>query len=247
MKIANEIEMLEITSNILGKPDIIYPTIIHDKDTVILVDTGYPNQLSEFREAFKNVGIPFDSLSKIIITHHDVDHIGSLSSILEQSPTNTVETITHEIEKLYIQGEKRPVKLALLESKLDSLPEQMKTVYKGLKAFYDNCHVNIDKTAADSEELPYCGGIAVIFTPGHTPGHICLYHKSSKTLIAGDCLGVENGVLTTSPSHINFDQNLYINSLKKLTKYDIVSVICYHGGLYRGNVSQRILELINKQ
>ena len=32
-------------------------------------------------------------------------------------------------------------------------------------------------------------------------------------------------------------------SLKKLTHYDIRTVICYHGGHYTGEVNQRIAEL----
>jgi hypothetical protein len=38
-----------------------------------------------------------------------------------------------------------------------------------------------------------------------------------------------------------------IQSLKKLTQYDIEAVICYHGGLYREDVNRRIAELANGQ
>jgi len=50
--------------------------------------------------------------------------------------------------------------------------------------------------------------------------------------------------MKTDPS-INFDTDLIIKSLKKLTEYDIETVICYHGGLYNENANQRILELSN--
>ena len=32
-------------------------------------------------------------------------------------------------------------------------------------------------------------------------------------------------------------------SLKKLTQYDIETVICYHGGVYKDNINQCLLEL----
>lgn len=35
----------------------------------------------------------------------------------------------------------------------------------------------------------------ICFTPGHTPGHISLYFLQSKTLVAGDAVVIENGVL----------------------------------------------------
>ena len=187
MQIAKGLKMLEISANIMGKQEIIYPVLFQDNNTVILVDTGYPGLLPAFHETINKAGVPFEKLNKIIITHHDIDHIGSLSSILKDS-SEKIEVLAHEKEKPYIEGTKCPTKLALLEATLDSQSNQMKTIYKSLKTFYDNTKVKVDKTMADGEDLPYCGGITVIYTPGHTPGHICLYHTQSKTLIAGDTL-----------------------------------------------------------
>ena len=44
MKIANGVEMLEITANIMGTPSTINPTLIWDNNTIILVDAGFPGQ-----------------------------------------------------------------------------------------------------------------------------------------------------------------------------------------------------------
>ncbi|MFP3381467.1 MBL fold metallo-hydrolase, partial [Bacillus sp. SIMBA_069] len=79
-----------------------------------------------------------------------------------------------ELDKPYIQGE-----LPLLkDGHLESPP-------KG----------RVDYTLIDGQELPFCGGIRVIHTPGHTPGHISLYLKQSKILIAGDSMYSVNGIL----------------------------------------------------
>ena len=40
----------------------------------------------------------------------------------------------------------------------------------------------------DKDIFDWCGGLEVIETPGHMPGHISLYLKDSKTLICGDAL-----------------------------------------------------------
>lgn len=244
MKIANGIYMLEISCNIMGTPSVINPTLIWDNDTVILIDTGYPGQLPQIREAMEKVGVSFDKLNMVIVTHQDIDHVGSLSSILKELP-NSVEVLAHKEEKPYIQGESIPVKVAKLEANLNSLPTEMKVIYEKLKAFYENNKSKVDKTITDEEELPYCGGIAVIYTPGHTPGHICLYLKQCKTLIAGDTLTVDGGLLGQAAQSSNFDMDLSMKSLRKLNKYDIETVICYHGGLYKGNANKRIAELAN--
>ena len=246
MKIANGIYMLEISANIMGTPSVINPTLIWDNDTVILIDTGFPGQLPQIREAIEKAGVSIDKLNMVILTHQDIDHVGSLSSILKELP-NSVEVLAHKEEKAYIQGEKLPVKVAQLEAHLNSLPNEMKAIYEKLKDFYENNKSNVSKTITDGEELPYCGGITVIYTPGHTPGHICLYLKYCKTLIAGDILQIDGGILIQAPQSTNFDIDLSIISLKKLMQYDIEAVICYHGGLYRGNANKRIAELASGQ
>ena len=36
-----------------------------------------------------------------------------------------------------------------------------------------------------------------------------------------------------------------LESLKKLTQYDIETVVCYHGGVYRDTANERLAELAN--
>lgn len=95
---------------------------------------------------------------------------------------------------------------------------------------------------SDGQKLPYCGGITVI----HTPGHICLYLPQSKILITGDEFTVTDGKSLGPVPHFTLDMDMAMNSMKKLTQYDIETVSCYHGGIYHENVNQRIAELVNK-
>jgi len=247
--LANGIEMLQISANIMGEQNIIHPTLLWDEDEVILVDAGFPGQLPKIREAMEKAGAPLERLSKIIITHHDIDHIGSLASILKELPQR-VEIIAHEEEIPYIQGERQSVKMnpdrmAQPEAQLNSLPEEQRQLMKKMFGSLKDLKASVDRSVDDGEILPYCGEITVIHTPGHTPGHICLYLKQSKILIAGDTLFVDGPMLVRAPLFIDFDVDLADKSLKKLAQYDIEAVVCYHGGLYKGNVNRRIAELTN--
>ncbi|MCK9911855.1 hypothetical protein MXD81_22055, partial [Microbacteriaceae bacterium K1510] len=76
---------------------------------------------------------------------------------------------------------------------LESLPEEVRQ--KALELCENPPKAKVDRVLTDGEELPYCGGIRVIFTPGHTPGHISLYLQQSKTLVAADAMIVWDGVL----------------------------------------------------
>lgn len=244
MKIENGIYMLEIESNTTGIPTKIYPTVILNNDSLILVDTGFPGVFNQICEAIEKEGLQFSKLDTIIFTHQDIDHIGNVSEILNKVIGN-IKIFSHKEEKAYINGEKTPVKLAMLESNLDNLPNNMKAAHKMLKAGFQNNKVNIDETLIDRQELPYCGGITVIHTPGHTPGHICLYIKSFKLLIAGDIFAISDGLLIRGNQDYNYDNEENKKSIQKLIKYDIETVICYHGGMYNDNVNKRIAELAN--
>ncbi|ATW26592.1 MBL fold metallo-hydrolase [Candidatus Formimonas warabiya] len=246
MKIADGIEMLEIPAHLMAGPGIINPVLFWDKDEVVLVDAGFPHQVQQFRDAFAKAGVPFDRLSRVIVTHADADHVGGLAGILHDSPQK-ITIFAHEKERPYIEAELPPIRLAQMEAQLKILPEerrqQVAVLYESLKANYKKLGANVDETVEDGEQLPYCGGIKVVYTPGHTPGHICLYHQRSKTLVAGDAFNVEGGVLVHAPEFTCLDKEQYDKSLKKLAMYDIETVLCYHGGLYRDHPNRSIAEL----
>jgi glyoxylase-like metal-dependent hydrolase (beta-lactamase superfamily II) len=120
-----------------------------------------------------------------------------------------------------------------------SLPEQMQFLYMNPPKS------KVNKTLEGREELPYCGGIQIIFTPGHTPGHISLYLKQSKTLIAGDAMVVADGVLRKPILQTTLDLKTAIDSLQKFLELDIEKVICYHGGLCNIREKKQIEDLLN--
>jgi glyoxylase-like metal-dependent hydrolase (beta-lactamase superfamily II) len=240
MPAKQRIEQLDIPINRDGRLRVIHPTLIWDEENMILVDTGFPGQLPEFRAAIEGLGLNADRLSKVIITHQDRDHIGGLPEIVTVS-TLKVEVLAHPAEMPYIQGDETFIKHLPADNSLEI--EQVPTTAKPAVEQFARAKVN--RLVTDGQILPYCGGIIVIHTPGHTPGHICLYHKKSRTLISGDALNIVEGRLTgPNPQHTH-DLDRATKSLKKLSLYDIQSVICYHGGLYRGAAKQRISELAN--
>lgn len=236
-------EMLEISTVIMGRPNNVYPALFHDRKEVILVDTGFPGQFPMLKEAIEKTGHSFDKISRIIITHQDIDHIGNLPLILDKAG-GKIEVMCGEADKPYIQGEKKLIKgdPKTRAKMLEAMPEERRKAF--LQMMENPPKAKVDRTLADGEELPYCGGIAVVATPGHTPGHICLYHRPSRTLVAGDALNIKDGELVGPAPQNAYDLEEAIRSVKKLKRLDINAVICYHGGLFKGDVNKSLAGIV---
>lgn len=248
MEIAENVEMLEISMNMLGVESKIFPTLIWDDNNMVLFDTGLPGAIKTIQDEVNKAGLSFDKINQIIVTHTDIDHIGGIPDIQDELD-HPVIVMAHKNDKPFIEGEKRfnkitPERMAQLQEQIKNMPEdQSKPIIKMLQ---DPPKSKVNKVLDDGLELPYCGGITVIHTPGHTPGHICLYLKNSKILIAGDLLHIVDGELRGPYPHNTPDMEAAIDSIKKFSKYDIEKIVCYHSGLYTSNPNKKLAELAEK-
>jgi len=247
MLIAPQVEALDLSMNLLGTPSSVHPTLLWDERDAVLVDAGLADQLEQLREQAKLAGVPLARITKLIVTHQDIDHIGGISPLLAEEGEH-IEVLVHELDRPYVSGEKRllkasPENLERLSGRMASLPEERRQAV--LDAFL-NTKARVDRSLTDGERLPYCGGIVVVHTPGHTPGHICLYLERTKTLVAGDALNVVEDRLTGPSPQSADDLSQAKRSLEKLAAYDIETVVCYHGGPYTGGVNAHIAELANE-
>ncbi|MGV2965811.1 MBL fold metallo-hydrolase [Paenibacillus sp. AGC30] len=217
MEISKGIAMLQLDF----EGNIIHPVLIWDEEMAVLIDTGFPGQYDDLCIELEKVGVPISQLKAVILTHQDVDHIGCLPEILKECGSQ-VKIYAYELDKPYIEGQ-----LPLLKDGHLEHPPMGK----------------VDETVSDGQELPFCGGIRVIHTPGHTPDHISLYLKQSKTLIAGDSMYSVDGMLGGIHEPTTLDTETARFSLKKYFELDITSVVCYHGGRSHRNVNEQISEL----
>lgn len=206
------------------------PTLIWDEDMAILIDTGMPEQNSQIsKEIIEKVGIPLERLRSVILTHQDIDHIGSLPALMNDCDNNLM-VYAHKQDKPYIEGQKPLLKL--------ELPKELQHWIHNPPA------IKVDELLNDGDELPFFGGVRVIFTPGHTPGHISLYLNKSKILVAGDALFCLDGHLQAPTSHTTPDLSNAQKSIKKFLDYDISKVICFHGGLCTERVNEQIARVV---
>lgn len=159
--------------------------------------------------------------------------MGNVKSLLKLLPQ--IELVVFEDEADYINGSKTPCKIEMIEKNLHKLDEGSKQFYKLFKSFYENNKISPNKLVKDGDIIDVGEELRVIATPGHTMGHMSLYIDKYKLLIAGDLFMKEDNKITACPKLLNYNQEIYLNSLKKIEDFPIERVICYHGGDFLGS------------
>src|SRR5207248_5736157 len=70
-----------------------------------LVDAGLPGQQGAIATALAEAGVGVQDLARIVLTHQDVDHVGSLHELVRASGARV---LAHEVEAPFIDGSERP-------------------------------------------------------------------------------------------------------------------------------------------
>lgn len=196
MKVTDEVYLLESTGwnhayLILGKEN-------------ILIDTGRPGQGKGILKELKSLNMDPEEIEHILITHHDVDHVGNLALLEKETKANIwaskkdIPYIYHEKKR---DGHKKYISYLIRTKK----PEN-------LRSFPENQKIN---------------GIGIIPTPGHTPGHVCFLYKD--VLFVGDLLRTSKGTLEHMRTSMNWDSSMVKDSIKKITEYDFKWICPAHG------------------
>jgi len=231
----NKILMLDINFEYGNETQTINPVLLIDKNDVVLVDCGYPNFLTLLEDEMKSKGIDPNSLTKVLITHHDDDHMGALSELKEKYPN--IKVVASEIDSEYISGKRKSLRLLQAEEVLKNLSEDQKQF--GIE-FCETLRrikpVNVDIMVKDGDYFDWAGGCQVISTPGHMPGHISLHLKETNSIVSGDAAVIENDKLVIANPQFALDLELAKKSLERLISMNADSYYCYHGGKFDNHI-----------
>jgi glyoxylase-like metal-dependent hydrolase (beta-lactamase superfamily II) len=98
--------------------------------------------------------------------------------------------------------------------------------------------VDATRLIEDGELLPLTGRrVRAVWTPGHTPGHLCLHDEDRDLLLTGDCV-LPRITPNVGLQHSSAPPPLapYLESLQKLKAYPTVEVLPAHEWRFRGLV-----------
>ncbi len=236
--------ILDVPFEVL-RPEEIHPIIAEDEHDLILFDCGYPTFSKKLKDAAAKKNVDFDRLTKIVITHQDYDHMGALAELIEQYPN--VQVIASELEAPYISGEKQFIRQHLYEKSKPDPSSRRFQRYHLIHEMYGALKPGrVDFVLHDSERLPLVGGMRIIPTPGHMPGHISVYLEAFKTLVSGDAIVLRKDRLSYSDPSFSMDHEAAKEAVKAFLDLDIETIACYHGGAYHSDTIRDELIALSK-
>jgi glyoxylase-like metal-dependent hydrolase (beta-lactamase superfamily II) len=214
----------------------------------VLVDTGpegSADKIIAMAEAIFGIGT---KPSAIILTHGHSDHSGSVLALLKHWD---VPVYAHELEIPYLTGQ-------------SSYPPADPSVGHGLMSllsvFFRKAPINL---GAGVQPIDMKEGITelpewkVIFTPGHSPGHISLFFPLNTTLIAGDAVATtraESAIailgsvkkLSGPPMYMTPDWEAAEQSVATLAALEPRIIAAGHGPVIRGQEAKEALKSLSE-
>lgn len=191
--------------------------LIEEPDQLTLIDTGLSKSGPKLvLKTIAAIGRQPRDLKRILITHTDPDHTGGAAELKAatgaqlicsaiEAPAMAAGTSSREIKGMAIMR-------ALVRLIAGKMPP-----------------VNADHIVSEGDELPVLGGLRVVASPGHTPGHTSYFSPSTGALFAGDSFNATSGELRffKAPVHWSFEAGT--ESVRKQQALGARTVYCGHG------------------
>ncbi|MEU3687490.1 MBL fold metallo-hydrolase [Streptomyces narbonensis] len=230
-------------------------TLVHVLDTdrgPVLVDTGWddPASWSELTSGLGALGLSVQEIHGVVITHHHPDHHGLSGRVREESgawiamhaadtavvrrtreaePGTWLDYMTQKLTAVGAPEEHvAPLRAARASGRMRTLP--------GLRSAVP------DREIVPGELLDLAGRrLRAIWTPGHTPGHVCLHLEERHPaglpghgrLFSGDHLlpGISPHIgLYENPGEAHETDPLgdYLDSLERIGRLGVAEVLPAH-------------------
>jgi len=206
------------------------------EDTLTLIDAGLHGSAPYVARFIRKLGRSPKELSLIILTHRHIDHIGALAALKRQTPARTA------IHPADISDGNPPPPRQGIRHRLLQLPGSATAKLVGVVREKD-----VDIKLAGGETLDILGGLEVIHTPGPTTGGICLYAPRHKLLMTGDVLRKRRKAILLPPKSIaGYNHAQAVESVEKLAKLDVETILTGHGLPIRENIPGMFKDLLSR-
>jgi glyoxylase-like metal-dependent hydrolase (beta-lactamase superfamily II) len=188
--------------------------LVDDGGDWTLVDAGTPWDASRVRDGLAEAGLAARDLSRVLLTHYDLDHVGTLAA-LDLAPDAEVRLADPDAAQF--EGAETP-----------PLANHKGALQRATRFLLSLPDVPITRVA-DGDRI---GGFTAHRTPGHTPGHTAFVHADLGAAFVGDLVtGDDDGSLDASPWLVCYDVDGNAASIRSFAERapDVDVVAMGHG------------------
>jgi len=224
--------------------------LIQGDNEYLLIDTGWNTEeaFDSLKKQLADIGIGFGDITQIVVTHRHPDHYGLAAKLKRFSQAKLA---FHYLEKDFIKLRYKNVNEFIHQMEqwlyINEVPaDEMSTLRAtalGSKRLITPA--SPDVTFRGGETLSTgLFSFKVLWTPGHSVGHICLCEPAKKVLISGDhILPNITPNISLYPQSSSNPLGDYLNSLNALKQLEVNLILPGHENPFTG-LQPRIEELI---
>ena len=178
-------------------------------DGLLLVDTGMPGNAKRIVAFMESIGRQAADLRYVVLTHCDLDHIGSVAALKEMTGARVA---IHELDGPVLSGEQRPPKGGPLGAVLSRL--------------FRIRHVVPDLLLKDGDVV---GGLKVMHVPGHTAGSLVLSREDGVVFSGDALLSDKHGQVRSPDPRLALDRAQALASAERIKALPITLLCTGHG------------------
>jgi glyoxylase-like metal-dependent hydrolase (beta-lactamase superfamily II) len=216
---------MEIIPGVHRVPDVVCNVfVLAEADGLTLIDTGLPYSHTRVLRYLAALGYSPEAVKHILITHADRDHMGSVAALRAATGARVYAS--------QLEGEAMALGIETRRLRLKPWHRAALMILRPL--FVKARPAPADEFLQDGQVLPLFGGLQVVATPGHTPGHLSFYALERKVLFAGDSLRSHGGRLRASDGPNTADEALAVQSLHVQAALGARVICAGHGPVVMG-------------
>ena len=188
---------MEIVPNVHVIPSLTAnPFLLIDHDGLTLIDTDIPGSAKRILRYIKRLGYTPRDLNRILLTHADYDHAGSVAALKKATGARVYASL---FEARAVAAGKFPRSLKtdnIFIKPIFALAERLGRIHPA----------HVDEHLTEGQVLPVLKGLHVVDTNGHTPGHLSFFVPSLRLLFSGDSIVSEKNQLVGSHAPVTWNQ-----------------------------------------